>query len=181
MNLAAGAPFWLVALLCVALVAAAVEDVLRLKISNVTVVAVIATALIGMGTLGFTPSVWENFAVFGGLLVVGTFLFSSGIMGGGDIKLFAAVGLWVDLQHAALLIATVLIAGGLLAVAFLVPRLAARRSNGGPWRDRKKDVPYAVAIAMGAFFFVALQHQASARDSNPLEFHPLEPAPNSQA
>ena len=179
MNLAAGAPFWLVALLCAALVAAAVEDVLRLRISNITVVAVIMTALIGMGVRGFTPDVWENFAVFGGLLVVGTFLFSARIMGGGDVKLVAAAGLWVDLEHAALLIATVLIAGGLLALVFLLPRLAARRPNGVPWRERKKEVPYAVAIAMGALFFVALQHQVSARHSNPLEFHPLELTQNS--
>ena len=174
MNLAASAPFWLITLLCVVLVAAAVEDVLRLKISNVTVLAVIATALIGMGMRGLSMDMWQNFAVFGGLLVIGTFLFSARIMGGGDVKLFAAVGLWVDLQHAALLVATILIAGGLLALAVLLPRLAARRSNGTPWRERKKDLPYAVAIAMGALFFVALQHQVSARHSSPLELRPLE-------
>ena len=178
MNLAASAPFWLVALLCAALVAAAVEDVIRLKISNATVLAVIATALVGMAVQGLSPEVWQNFVVFAGVLVIGTVLFSAGMMGGGDVKLFAAAGLWVDLQHSVMLVSTVLITGGILALFVLLPRLVLRRANGDRASARKKEVPYAVAIAIGTLFVVALQHQAAARQANPLEFHPLALSPS---
>jgi len=172
-NLIGEAPIWLVAMLAAALVAAAVEDVIRLRISNITVLAVIATALVGMAVEGMTVDIWQNFAVFGGVLVIGTFLFSAGIMGGGDVKLFAAVGLWTDLQRAPMVISSVLIAGGLLALVVLVPRLVARRSDGAAASERSKGVPYAVAIAIGALFAIALQHQLDARNRNPLEFQRL--------
>lgn len=176
MNLLASAPIWLVALLTVALVAAAIEDVIRLRISNLTVIAVIATALIGMAVGGFSTDVLQNFGVFAVLLLLGTFLFSANFMGGGDVKLFAAMGLWTDLQHAPIMVATILIMGGVLALVFLFPRLVLRRSNGGPVFDRKKGVPYAVAIAIGSLLVVAIQHQAAARHANPLEFRPIAAA-----
>lgn len=173
MNLLATAPIWLVALLTAALVAAAIEDVIRLRISNLTIVAVIATALIGMAVGGFSTDVLQNFGVFAALLIVGTFLFSVDFMGGGDVKLFAAMGLWTDVQHAPMLVATILIMGGVLALVFLFPRLVLRRSDGGPVFNRKKGVPYAVAIAIGSLLVVALQHQEAARHANPLEFRPI--------
>ena len=175
MNLGGEAPVWLVALLAAALVAAAVEDVVRLRISNITVLAVIGIAVVAMAVQGPSLDVWQNFAVFGGILVVGTFLFSAGIMGGGDIKLFAAVGLWADLRHAPMLIASVLIAGGLLALFVLVPRLVRRPSGGGASTASSKGVPYAVAIAIGALFAIALQHQLEPKHRNPLQFQRLAP------
>ena len=164
----------------VLLVIACVTDVRWRRIPNALVLVLAA--------LGLAYSVWMDpwwpglGRSLGGLslgFAIWIAFFVIGAIGAGDVKLFAAAGLWVDLEHAALLIATVLIAGGLLALVFLLPRLAARRPNGVPWRERKKEVPYAVAIAMGALFFVALQHQVSARHSNPLEFHPLELTQNS--
>jgi prepilin peptidase CpaA len=176
MNLMALAPIWLAALLCVTLAAAAVEDAIRLRISNLIVVAVVAEALVAIFAHGLAFAVWENFALFVGFLLVGTALFSAGMLGGGDVKLLAAVGLWVDFEHAPFLIASVFIAGGLLAVAMLSSRLLLRRSSGAALRDRSRRIPYAVAIAAGSLFMLALQH-VPAKHPNPLEVHPLRELP----
>ena len=178
MNLMASAPDWLIVLLCLTLAAAAAEDAIRLRISNILVIAVVAEAAIAIFALGPSFAVWENIALFIGFLVVGTGFFSAGILGGGDVKLFAAVALWVDLGHALLLVAAIFIAGGLLAAAMLSSRLLFHRGNGVALRDRGRRVPYAVAIAAGALFLLAFQHEAAAaRHPNPLEFHSLGKAP----
>ena len=178
MNLMAAAPDWLIVLLCLTLAAAAAQDAIRLRISNLLVIAVIAEAVIAIFAVGPSIALWENIALFVGFLVVGTGLFSAGILGGGDVKLFAAVALWVDLGHALLLVAAIFIAGGLLAAAMLSSRLLLNRGNGVALRDRGRRVPYAVAIAAGALFLLAFQHEfAAARHPNPLDFHSLGKAP----
>ena len=39
-------------------------------------------------------ALWQNLVVFLALLAVGTPMFAAGKLGGGDVKLLAAVGLW---------------------------------------------------------------------------------------
>src|SRR5215212_178927 len=102
MNLFESAPSWLAWLLAALLVAAAAEDAVRLRISNMTCLAVLAAALVGMAVSGFEISVWQNVLVFAALLAGGTFLFGRGMFGGGDVKLMAALGLWCDLHAAAI-------------------------------------------------------------------------------
>ena len=173
MNLAQLAPFWLVVIFCAVLIAAAVEDVLRLRVSNVTILAVIATAGVAVGLVGWSPTLWQNLLVFVVLLAAGTLLFASGKVGGADVKLLAAVGLWMDLERAFMLLPAVFISGGFLALFVLFPRLLPRRANGPALHDRKRAVPYAVAIAVGALLVIAFQRQeAAARHPNPLEFNP---------
>ena len=160
MNLAAGAPLWLALLLTVLLVAAAAEDAARLRISNVTVLLVIVAAVAAAVVVGPRLPLWQNAAVFAALLAVGTPLFAAGKLGGGDVKLLAAVGLWFDLGGAGRMRVAVRLAGGLLALLILAARLpnwseGARRRvvvlrpGGG--------IPYGVAIAAGALIAMALQ------------------------
>lgn len=160
MNLAAEAPQWLALLLAILLIAAAVEDAVRLRISNVTVLLVIASAIAAALVAGPEVRLWQNLAVFVGLLAVGTPLFAAGKLGGGDVKLFAAVGLWFDLLGAAGLLLAVALSGGVLALLILLARMlewseGARRRvvvlrpGGG--------IPYGVAIAAGALIAMALQ------------------------
>lgn len=171
MNLIQVAPIWLIALLCAALIAAAVEDVVRLRVSNVTVIAVIATAAVAIALSAWSPVLWENVAVFVLLLTGGTLLFAWEKVGGGDVKLFATVGLWMDFERALMLLAAVFISGGFLALLVLFPRLLMRRANGTALRGRSASVPYAVAIAVGALLVIAVERQAPAeRHPNPLEF-----------
>ena len=103
MNLIAFAPTWLAALLAAALVAAAVEDMVRLRISNITVLVVLAGAIAAMAFEGFRGPLWQNAVVFAAVLAVGTLMFARNLLGGGDVKLFAATALWVNFTAALVL------------------------------------------------------------------------------
>lgn len=60
-------------------------------------------------------------------------------MAAGDVKLMAAVGTWMSPSNAVVAVALTILAGGLLALAFIA---AGRRRDG---------LPYATAIAAGTF------------------------------
>ena len=160
MNLAVEAPQWLALLLTVLLLAAAAEDSVRLRISNVTVLLVMVTAVIAAVVVGPELAVWQNVAVFAALLAVGTPMFAAGKLGGGDVKLLAAVGLWFDLKGALWMLLDVVLAGGILAILII-----ALRSLGWSEKMRRRAVilrpgggiPYGVAIAAGALIAMALQ------------------------
>ena len=132
--------------------AAAIQDAIQLKISNLICLAVLIAAIVAMWLAGPEIALWQNFAVMAGLLIVGTPLFATGKMGGGDVKLLAAAGLWFDLRAAFVVLMWVLIAGGLLAILVLGLRLFG-------WSDsararvhllkRGGGIPYGVAIAAG--------------------------------
>ena len=171
MNLISDAPTWLVAVLFAALAAAAIEDFIRLRISNVTCAAVLVSALIAMGLAGFPLALWENVVVFLALLGAGTLIFKAGKMGGGDVKLLACLGLWVDISAGIWLLAASLIAGGFLAVIYIIV-----------WRFRgvgrkgSKGIPYALAIAAGASLVFAGQLgllKPKPERPNPLVIRPL--------
>jgi prepilin peptidase CpaA len=148
MNLIHGSPIWLVAILFAALAAAAVEDFIRLRISNVTILVVLLTALIAMGLHGVSLAAWENAVVFLVLLGVGYLLFAAKKMGGGDVKLLAALGLWVNIAAAVWLVATALLAGGILALIYLAVRYRRIARSGEKYKS--KGIPYGIAIAAGA-------------------------------
>jgi len=154
MNLIPNSPTWLVLLLSAALAAAAIEDFIRLKISNITCLAVLVTALIAMGLNGFPLALWQNAAVFLVLLAAGTPLFAAGKMGGGDVKLLACLGLWVNINAGVWLVASALIAGGILAVIYITVRLARVRAGK---KYQSKGIPYGIAIAAGASLIFAGQ------------------------
>ena len=153
MNLLVLSPVWLAWVYAALLTAAAIQDAVRLRISNLLVIGVIAGAIVAMFLARPTVPLWQNFAVFAGLLVIGTPLFAAGKMGGGDVKLLAATGLWFDLRGAMMMIASVLIAGGVLALVIIAARLFG-------WSDATRDryqllkrgggIPYGVAISAGA-------------------------------
>lgn len=160
MNLAADAPAWLVILLAALLLYAAIEDSIRLRIANITCLLILIAAIVAAFLVGPEWSLWENFAVFAGLLAVGMPLFNAGKFGGGDVKLFACTGLWFSLWGAVYLLGAVLIAGGLLALLLLVLR-AGFRGKAAAERvrilKRGAGIPYGVAIAIGAMIVIAQQ------------------------
>lgn len=167
MNLAASAPSWLLAILCLLLCLAAAEDAWRLKISNLTSVAVAVGAVVAAAWQGIELSAWQNLAVFAAILVLGTAAFSAGLLGGGDVKLFAATGLWFDLRSAIWFVACVFLAGGILGLIYLI----ARMMRGGGVRKRGATrVPYGLAIAAGGLLLIAVQSGwlGSQRDRQPL-------------
>ena len=160
MNLAADAPQWLALIVAILLLAAAAEDAIRLRISNLIVLLVIVAAVVAAVIAGPELALWKNLVVFLGLLAIGTPMFAAGKLGGGDVKLLAAVGLWFDFTGALWMILAVAIAGGVLALVILI-----LRSFGWSEEIRRKvvllrpggGIPYGVAIAAGALITMALQ------------------------
>lgn len=164
MNLVAVAPLWLILLFVCAMLAAAIEDAMRYRISNVTSLAVIAGAIAAAVVVGPSWALWKNGAVFAVLLVLGTAAFSARLLGGGDVKLFAATGLWFDPISALMFVSLVLLSGGVVALAYLATR---------QWRLRGKDkkssrVPYGIAIALGALAMVLIDSRAVGHHPRPL-------------
>lgn len=158
MNLVASAPTWLIALLAAALTAAAIEDAVRLRISNATCLVVLVAAIVAMALQGFPLALWQNLVVFVVLLALGTAVFASGKVGGGDVKLLACLGLWVNLSAALWLVASIFLAGGVIALIYLavgVVRRSRRRDDGK--RLGQGQIPYGLAIVAGAALIFAGQ------------------------
>ncbi|MEO6581714.1 MAG: prepilin peptidase [Sphingomicrobium sp.] len=159
MRLAAEAPLWLAVIFAVVLVAAAVEDAVRLRICNIICILILGAAFVAIAVTGPQPASWQNIVVFGALLGIGTLLFASGKFGGGDVKLLAAAGLWFDIRSGVLMLTTVLFTGGVLALIILALRLF-NWSDAAIARVRllkpKGGIPYGVAIAVGVLMATAM-------------------------
>lgn len=129
------------------LVIAAVGDIRRYIIPNRLCIIVAALAvpyLVATGLAG-GESLLPLFGIRIGiaLLVFIGFaaLFAVGAMGGGDVKLIAALALWVPASRILDLLFLVALFGGGLALVVLI----ARRMRG----STNREVPYGVAIAAG--------------------------------
>lgn len=147
MNLAALAPVWLFWLLMACLAAAAIQDMAQLRISNLTCAAVALLAIVTVILVGPDWSVWQNLLVSGAIVALGTAAFGAGYVGGGDIKLLAAVGLWAPLNVAVPLLLAIFVAGGAIAVAAML--FWAFRKSGRP-TVKTRQIPYGLAIAFGS-------------------------------
>ena len=160
MNLAAEAPQWLALILTALLMIAAAEDAARLRISNVTVLLILIAAVIAAFVLGLQLALWQNLLVFVVLLAIGTPMFVTGKLGGGDVKLLASIGLWFDFGGAVRMVVAVAIAGGIVTMLVLTLRTVGWNEA---LRDRvvllrpRSGIPYGVAIAAGALLTMLLQ------------------------
>jgi len=153
MNLLNTVPTWLAALLSILLVGAAVQDIRVRKISNLLVLAVLILGIVAMVVVGPRVQLWQNFLVFAVLLAVGLVAYTKRVLGAGDVKLFAATALWVDLAGAPRLIAAVLIGGGVVALLML-GRVVVGQKQVTEGMRKRRSVPYGVAIAAGALLIL---------------------------
>ena len=126
---------------------AALSDVLSRRIPN-RLVALLALAALGRlglelaGGAGWMQAAADlalSLAVFG----FGALLFRFGLVGGGDVKLLAAGALWIGAGAAWPFLAGTALAGGALALGFVLWLGFARRGAARP------SLPYGVAIAAG--------------------------------
>ena len=135
----------LVGLLALLLVIAAVIDVRTFTISNRLNLAVALLAPLFWWSVGMP--LWPDVAIQIGLAAAVFALFAlafyAGMMGGGDVKLAAALALWFSPLTTARFLVFMSIAGGVLTLIVL----ARHRMQKKPGRPR---VPYGVAIAIGA-------------------------------
>lgn len=166
MNLLRDAPLWAQLLLLALLVAAAAQDIVKRRISNLICLGVIVAAVVAALASGPTTGLWQNGALFVLLILLSLPAFAAGWVGGGDVKLLAAVGLWVDFKGALGLLSCIFIAGGVIAAVALLMR----KSRLG---RAAKGVPYGVAIAIGGAIMLAYPAllQPRVEPANPLDLH----------
>jgi prepilin peptidase CpaA len=136
--------------LAAVLVAAAVIDVRTFTISNRLNAAVAVSAPLYWMSVSLAP--WPGMAIqLAAGLTVFTLLagaFFAGMMGGGDVKLAAALALWFPPAGTVKFLVLMSIAGGVLTLLVLgAHRL--RRREGRP------EIPYGVAIAFGGLAILA--------------------------
>jgi prepilin peptidase CpaA len=127
---------------------ASYEDARDYLIPNRICGAVAALFPIYVLATGEWSMLWSATVVALCVLAGGFLLFSRGLLGGGDVKLLAALALWADHDLAFPFVFVTAIAGGFLSIAMIAPRLFAREGAllAGP------PVPYGVAIAAGGLY-----------------------------
>lgn len=124
----------------------AVEDIRTRTIPHAAIAAIVLVYAV-YALAGHAD--WSSGLIAAGILLVGGFiLFYFHIMGGGDAKLIAAMGLWTGLGHIVPFIVYTAIAGGAVTLAVLViHRIKVRNSDSVV--HSAPTVPYGVAIALG--------------------------------
>jgi prepilin peptidase CpaA len=139
----------LLALLALLLVVAAVIDVRTFTISNRLNLAVALAAPLYWWSahLPLWPDVGLQVAIAAGVFALLAAAFYAGMMGGGDVKLAAALALWFSPLSTLRFLIFMSIAGGLLTLVVVgLHRL--RKKSGKP------QVPYGVAIAVGGLIIL---------------------------
>jgi prepilin peptidase CpaA len=135
----------LLGILAITLVFAAVVDVKTFTISNRLNAFIALLAPLFWWSTGL--DLWPDAAIQMGVAVIVFALlaaaFYAGMMGGGDVKLAAALALWFSPISTMKFLILMSIAGGVLTLV-VVAIHRARKKEGKP------QVPYGVAIALGA-------------------------------
>ena len=139
----------LLALLALLLVVAAVIDVRTFTISNRLNLAVALAAPLywWSAPLPLWPDVGLQVAIAAGVFALLAGAFYAGMMGGGDVKLAAALALWFSPETTLTFLIYMSIAGGVLTVVVMVLHRARKKAG-------KPEVPYGVAIAIGGLIIL---------------------------
>jgi prepilin peptidase CpaA len=140
----------LLLVLATLLVAAAVIDARTFTISNKLnlVVALLAPVYWMAVPLSLWPEVPLQIAAAVVVFLLFAGLFYAGLMGGGDVKLAAALALWFPPGLTVKFLVLMSLAGGVLTLGLLVWHRAKRREG-------RPEIPYGVAIAFGALAILA--------------------------
>ena len=140
----------LIVLLAAALVAAAVGDIRTRTIPNgLTLgIALAAIPFWWLSDLGFWPDVAIRIGIAGAVFAAFALAFYLGMMGGGDVKLLAALALWLPPGAVLFLLIVMSLAGGAITLFMLVRHRLARRQG-------QLEIPYGVAIAFGGLWLIS--------------------------
>jgi len=141
---------------------AVVTDVEAMRIPNricLLIVALYPSHVLAQGA----PVDWLGaIAVAAAVFAVGSIPFMFRLMGGGDVKLMAAVALWAGPAHCVQFLAVTFLLGGVMALLMINPfRFIVTRSCEAVGCGEigeivlSRAIPYAVAIAAGSYLTVA--------------------------
>ena len=129
--------------LALLLISAGIEDVRVREIANWKNAAIALLAPIWWVAIGMTP--WPGMAIQVGVAVIVLMAFFAafhfGWMGGGDVKMIAALALWVPVPALIQILMIMSIVGGAITMLMLIDHRL-RKIQESP------EIPYGVAIAM---------------------------------
>jgi len=148
----------LLGLLAILLIVAAVIDVRTFTISNGLNLTVALLAPLYWWSIGLSlwPDAAIQVAVAAGVFAVLAATFYLGMMGGGDVKLAAAIALWFKPLVTLKFLVIMSLAGGLLTlIVLLIHRKRGKPPMAGDAPAARPEVPYGVAIAIGALWILA--------------------------
>ena len=139
----------LLGILALLLVVAAVIDVRTFTISNKLnlTVALLAPLYWWSAQLPLWPDIGLQVAVAAGVFVLLAGAFYAGMMGGGDVKLAAALALWFSIKSTFQFLIYMSIAGGLLTLVVMILHRMKKKPG-------KPEIPYGVAIALGGLIIL---------------------------
>jgi prepilin peptidase CpaA len=149
MMIDAGLTELLLALLALLVIVAAAIDIRTFTISNRLNLAIALLAPLYWWSIGLPlwPEAAIQIGVATAVFALLALAFYTGMMGGGDVKLAAALALWFSPASTVRFLVIMSVAGGVLTlVVLLVHRL--RKKSGRP------EIPYGVAIAIGALAII---------------------------
>jgi prepilin peptidase CpaA len=136
--------------------AAALSDLLHRRISNKLSAGLLLLGLVRVAmTVADGGGIWSaavDLATATLVFALGALAFHLRALGGGDVKLLAAGALWLGIGELGAYLLTTVLAGGLLALAFLAWHVTMRYRRAAP---PGPTLPYAVAIAAGGILTTA--------------------------
>lgn len=133
-------------------------DLRALRIPNwISLVLAIGFFPFAMGSGMDWGGVLAHYATGVGALAALAVLFVFGLLGGGDVKLFAAAAVWMGWSLLLPFTLAVALAGGILSLLILLARAGSRRAGGAPeWIAPRlapgSAAPYGIAIAAGGVY-----------------------------
>ena len=139
----------LIVALSALLIAAAITDLRARIISNRLNIAIAALAPLWWIACGLDlwPGVAVQLLVCGMVFLLFAALFSMGMMGGGDVKLLAALALWFPWQAVISLLVLMALLGGLVTLVTVIHHRMTRRLG-------QPEIPYGVAISLAALWLL---------------------------
>ena len=139
--------------LAIALLVAAYTDLKSRRIDNWLngAIALGAPLFWWASGLNLWPDVAIQLGLALGVFAIFAALFAAGLLGGGDVKLLTSLALWLTPAAFMQLLMVMALAGGAIAVWFVIRRVV--------WRPKTPGVlPYGVAIAAGGLWVIALTY-----------------------
>jgi len=149
--------YGLLAALAIALLVAAFSDLRSRQIGNWLNggIALAAPLFWWASDLAWWPDIALQLGVAFGTFAVLAALFAMGAMGGGDVKLLAALALWIAPLPFLNLLVMMALLGGVLTVLFCAWHVARRQRE-------KLAIPYGVAIAMAGLWVLGTNYWPAA-------------------